>query len=285
MKKLIFLALGAFSSVALAQTAEKKDAAPAGENVPTQAPLKIDVSKMPRQAQIIDDVVVPKPDEIFSVLDKIDRPLWHEVLRKAKVKPTGGQEQIALLLGTVIAEGFIAVEAEDTEAVKNIGNTVLNLAKAINVQKSVLDRSKAIIEGADRKNWAQVRRELDKAQGDVKEAMIELKSEELSQLISLGGWLRGTEALTDVIERAFKKDSAELLHQPVLVDYFDRRLAAMKPSRKNDPVVMEIHKGLIEIRPLMGANDGADISEKSVKEIGAIAERLIKSIQSKSNKE
>ena len=254
-------------------------AAHAADDAPVaKVPQKINVKELTRQ---IDDVVVPMPSEIFSVLDKLGKPHWEDVLRKAKspVAAMPDREHTALLLGATIAEGFIAVEAEAAEEVKKIGRSVQNLSKAIGVEKAAYNRSKAIIDAADKKDWPDVRKELDKALGDVKEAMIEMQDLALSHLVSLGGWVRGTEALTQVVEKTYTKDGAELLHQPALVDYFDRRLNEMKTSSKNKPVVMEVKKGLAEIRPLMGS--GGAISEKTVGEVGDIAERVVKRIQTK----
>lgn len=266
MKNALCLALVAFAATALAET-----------------PARIDVSKLPQQTRMIDDVVVPVPSEIFGVLDKLGRPNWSAVQREetSSSKPTGNAAQDALLLGTVIAEGFIAVEAEDALEVKEIGKCVLTLAKAIGVQKAVIKRSNSIVSYADKKNWTAVRRELDGALSDVKAAMIELKSEQLSQLVSLGGWLRGTEALTAVVAKTYTKDGAELLHQPLLLDTFEKQIANMDPKLKANPVVTKVQKGLLEIRPLVGVNDGANISEKTVNEIGAIAAGIVKTITTK----
>lgn len=234
---------------------------------------------------MIDDVVVPVPSEIFGVLDKLGKPHWESVLRAQKntAKPPGAQAHTALLLGTVIAEGFIAVEAENTEEVKKIGKSVLNLAKALGVEKEVIKRTNSIIDFADKKEWRGVRRELDGALSDVKEAMIKLSSESLSQLVSLGGWLRGTEALTTVVSKSYTKEGAELLHQPILLDYFHQRIGSMKSKLQHDPVVMKVQQGLSEIRPRIEAGGNGDISEKTVKEIGAITEGLVKTINSKGN--
>jgi hypothetical protein len=265
MKKVLTLALVALSPIVFAEA----------------PPQKI---QLPAQSKLIDDVVVPVPSEIFGVLDKLGpRPNWTAVQRPSKnvAGSIGDQPQNALLLGAVIAEGFIAVEAEDAEEVKQIGKSVLNLAKVFNVQKSVVKRSNSIIDSADKKDWRSVRRELDGALEDVKNAMVELNSEPLSQLISLGGWLRGTEALTAVVQKSYSKDGAELLHQPLLLDHFEKRLAGLKPKFKADPVVTKIQKGLVDIRPLIGLTEGSDISEKSVQEINAITSELIKSIHSK----
>lgn len=49
----------------------------------------------------------------------------------------------------------------------------------------------------------------------------QLKSEQLSQLVSLGGWLRGTRALTALILQRYSPKGAELLRQPALIDRFE----------------------------------------------------------------
>ena len=244
---------------------------------------KIDVSRLPQQSRVIGDVIVPVPSEIFGVLDKLGKPRWADVLRPMKgvAKPVGEQTQVALHLGTVIAEGFIAVEAEDTGQVEKIGRSVLSLSEALGVSKAVKKRANAIIDAGDKKDWKLVRKELDRALSEVKEAMAELGSEQLSQLVSLGGWLRGTEALCDVVTAAYSRDGADLLHQPVLLDYFSQQLTGLKGRYRKGAIVGKIESGLKEIRPLLGLSDGAEISAKSVREVGAISAGLVKSIQSR----
>jgi hypothetical protein len=42
-----------------------------------------------------------------------------------------------------------------------------------------------------------------------------------------------------------------------------------------------VQKGILEIRPLVGIENGDQISEKTVKDIGKIAEDLVKTINTK----
>src|ERR1700722_17650101 len=67
----------------------------------------IDVGKLPEQATLVEDVIVPVPSEVFGVLDKLGTPDWHGVLRTDKSPVPGARAETALLLGDVIAEGFI----------------------------------------------------------------------------------------------------------------------------------------------------------------------------------
>lgn len=239
-----------------------------------EPPQTIDVSSLP--AKIVDEVVVPVPTEVFGVLDKLGAPNWHSVLRKIELQGTGDRAQVALLLGSVIAEGFIAVEAQEPEEVKKIGRHVLNLAGAIGVRRSVISRTNSIIEAADRKEWDRIRIELDGAAMDVKQAMIELKDEQLAQLVSLGGWLRGTEAVTAVVQKNYSKDGAELLHQPVLLDHFERQIDGMGKRLRDNGLVSSIRKRLSEIRPLIEKRD--EVSKENVDKIHAITQELVKAI-------
>ena len=126
---------------------------------------------------------------------------WRAVKRPevARWKSHGDQAQIATLLGVVIAEGFIAMEAEDSTEVKNLGRTVLALARGLGVEERALRRSRSIVELADKNEWTAARQEWDGVLSDLESGMIELKSKQLAQLVSVGGWLRGTEALSALV--------------------------------------------------------------------------------------
>jgi hypothetical protein len=246
-------------------------------------PAQIDVAKLPEQAKVIDRVVVPVPNEVFAVLDKLGKPRWAGLIHRdvSKAKPAGDAPQIALMLGVIIAEGFIAVEAEDAEEVKEIGRAILTFSNAIGVRKAVVRRANSVIEYADKKRWNRVRNELDGALSDVRQAMLELNSEPLAQLVSIGGWLRGTEVLAQVVEMDFSRAGAELLHQPGLSEHFEKQVDAMKPRIRSNRVVVRMRRGLDEIRPLLGDGDGSKISARTVKEVAAITGALVTVIRSK----
>ncbi len=233
-------------------------------------------------ADTVDNVVVPVPSEVFGVLDKLGNPNWRAELGSKSTYPaTSDRAQVALLLGTVIADGFVAVEAEDSERVKEIGRNVLTLAEAINVRKSVVTRSNSIIEKADKREWNAVRREFDGALQDVNQAMIELNDEQLAQLVSLGGWLRGTEALTSIVRQKYSRDRAELLYQPLLIDYFNKQLADMGPRLRRNPLVGEIEQAIGRIGPLINNSPDREIQPATVSEINTITGQMVQLIRAK----
>lgn len=249
-------------------------------SVSAQSPATESDERLPREAQLINGVLVPVPDEIFRVLDTFRNSNWNAVLRPnlAALQPTGGSARIALSLGLVIGEGFLAVAAEDDAEIQDLGKTAIKLARALGVEKSMLRREKSIVDYAGRKDWTAVRKEWAAVSADIKEAMIEIKSEPLSQLVSLGGWLRGVDALSALVLQHYSVRNAQFLYQPMLLDSFEKRLSKLKTRIKADPVVAEMESGVSRLQTLIGNDRQAPLSEREVSKIRAIATELIKSV-------
>jgi hypothetical protein len=114
----------------------------------------------------------------------------------------------------------------------------------------------------------------------VRSAMDMLSSRDESELVSIGGWLRGTQALTSLVSRDYKADRAELLHQPELLDTFDAQLAAMltNPKLHKDPVIQSLQDGLKKVRPLIMMPGDAPIPQKSVEQVHDISTGLVNTI-------
>ena len=75
-----------------------------------ETPKHVDVKQLSKR---VDDVVVPLPNEVFGALNKLGGVNWREYVRNDKGSNFTERPRIALLLGAVIADGFIAVQAED----------------------------------------------------------------------------------------------------------------------------------------------------------------------------
>jgi hypothetical protein len=74
MNQRTFWALAGALSLALGPVAALKAASV------TQPAKTIAVHQFPKEAKLVDQVVVPVPSEVFAVLDKLGKPRWPEVL-------------------------------------------------------------------------------------------------------------------------------------------------------------------------------------------------------------
>src|SRR5439155_22034546 len=75
-----------------------------------QAPQRININQL---STTVEDDVVPLPNEIFGALNKLGAVNWRAHVRTDKGPYFTERPRIALLLGTVVADVFVAVQAAD----------------------------------------------------------------------------------------------------------------------------------------------------------------------------
>jgi hypothetical protein len=238
----------------------------------------LDLTSFP--GQILEDVVVPVPSEILAVLDKLGDPDWKKEITTITRPTLTDRTELALLLGTTVADGFIAVQAQDQKTIENIGREVLELARALGVKDAVVEHCNAIEKAAKAKKWDAVAKELDATQNTVRQRMARLKDGALAECISVGGWLRGTHAVTSVISKAYTPEQAELLNQPDLAQYFRDHLEEILLKNPDQAKLKLISSGLAQIHEVMSKNP-EKITADSVATLHRITQDLVQRIQTK----
>ena len=233
-------------------------------------------SPLPSQATEVHGLVVPVPKEIFRSLDQFRDANWTAVKRPeiAGWKSRGDQAQIATLLGIVIAEGFIAMEGKDSTEVQDLGKSVLSLAGGLGVRDRALRRSRSIVEFAEKDQWPDARKEWDGVLSDLEAGMIEIKSADLAQLVSVGGWLRGTEALSALVLQNYSPERANLIRQPALIGHLEEQLHAMNSDIRARPIVVKMAEATQTIRSLLESENGPP-SQETARKVHDICAKLV----------
>lgn len=242
----------------------------ANETAP--APERIDLANFP--GELVDKVVVPIPAEIFTVLDKLDEPDWNSGINLPPDRGRGGERSIqALVFGGLVAEGFIAVQAKNAGEIETIGKRVLDLSESLGLAAAVRPHSLGIIEAAKARNWEKVREELDATQQTVRTTMEKLRDGELADLVSLGGWLRGTNLVTTFIGNSYSEDKAELLNQPGLIAHFRNMISAMSGSAASSPAIRSLATGLARLEAIVAGPE--NLSEEDVIQVRDISRGML----------
>lgn len=244
-------------------------------------PQTLDLGTLP--IEVVDDVVIPIPQEIFASLDKLGKQNWGAQLVKKDVERNTSRSRTALLFGLVISDGFIAVQAKDKDSVSTIGRDVLVLAEAVgpSVKEAVAGHAQAIIDYAEANDWSAVRTELDRTRQTVIDTMEENRDRELSDLVSIGGWLGGTRALSGLVASNYSADGSELLNQPELLDQISDVYAKLSERVKRGDLFDKVAATLLNLRPLMRTNDEGLVPEQSVQEIASITTSLTEDVYAK----
>ena len=189
--------------------------------------------------------------------------------------------QIALNLGGLIADGFIAVEAKDSQQVKNIGSDIIKLAKALGVSERLLGRGNSINEFAQNNEWDTLQEELEATQNEVKSSMQSHADQDLVILVTLGGWIRGTQVVTAAIMQNYDERSAKVLRQPALVHFMQSKINEVAPELRREPLVKDVSEQLGEIEKLVSFPASKAPNANEVRKVNEAVDKVMTEIESK----
>lgn len=232
-------------------------------------------------AEVVDRISFPIPGELFTALDKHGKPDWSAQFRTPIAAIYTNRTQIALNLGGLIADGYLAVEAQDGQQVKNIARDIKVISKPLGVEQDLLNRANSIIEFAEKGNWDTLTEELEAVQNEVVIAMVQHQDQELVILVMLGGWVRGTEILSSHLSAHYKPEAAKLLRQPKIVDYYVKKLADMPEKVIDSTFMKKIRLSLLDLRKAVTFPSEAIPSADDVKKIAEIAALISNTIATK----
>jgi len=228
-----------------------------------------------------DSITVPTPGELFAALGKTGKINWSAQYRGPIPTTYSDRAQIALNLGGLIADGFIAVEAKDGQQVKNIGSDILKLGKALGVSEQLLGRGNSINEFAEHSDWDTLQEELEATQNEVKSSMQSHDDQDLVILVTLGGWIRGTQVVTGVIMKNYSESAAKVLRQPALVRFIQSKVNEISPELRQQPLVKDVSEQLSGIEKLVSFPPDKVPTQEEVRKVNEAVSKLMTEIQSK----
>src|SRR5881409_707027 len=228
-----------------------------------------------------DSISIPTPGELFAALGKSEKTNWSGQYRGPMPMTYRNRAQIALNHGGLIADGFIAVEAKDSQQVKNIGSDIIKLAKALGVSENLLGRGNSINEFAENNEWDTLQEELEATQNEVKSSMQSPADQDLVILVTLGGWIRGTQVVTAAIMQNHDERSAKVLRQPALVHFMQSKINEISPELRKEPLVKDVSEQLGEIEKLVSFPAGKAPNANEVRKVNEAVGKVMAEIESK----
>jgi hypothetical protein len=228
-----------------------------------------------------DSITVPTPGELFAALGKAGKINWSAQYRGPIPMTYSDRAQIALNLGGLIADGFIAVEAKDGQQVRNIGSDIMKLGKALGVSEQLLSRGNSINEFAEHNEWDTLQEELEATQNEVKSSMQSHADQDLIILVTLGGWIRGTQVVTGAVLKNYSESAASVLRQPALVRFLQSKVNEISPELRQEPLVKHVSEQLTGIEKLVSFPEDKVPTAEDVRKINDAVGKLMTEIESK----
>ncbi len=215
-------------------------------------------------------------------INKQCKPNWGAQARGPINTAYSDRAQAALNLGGLIADGYVAVEAQDGQQVKNLGRDILALAKNARRQPGNPGPAReASSSSLTTTTGTRSSEELEATQNEVKQDMDALHDEELVTLLSLGGWIRGTQVVSDVVLKNFSQQTSCILRQPALVGYLRAKLDKLSPRAKDSPLVKQVNAGLVDLAQLVSFPLGITPTKEQVQALHDKSSALVATIAKK----
>lgn len=224
---------------------------------------------------------LPSPAEFFAAIDKAGKPDWVALYRPPGPTSFPTRPQTALNLGALVTDGYLAVEAQDGQQVRNTGKDIIALAKALGVGDDVLMRGKSISDFADKNDWFALREELDATSNEVRRAMLSQRDEALASLISVGAWIRALQAGSQAAALTGEPPSHALLRQPALVAMLREDLCRLPENARGGPVVTRADMTLAAVEQMMSSPPDEPFGEQRVSAIRETTSQLVSDMSSK----
>jgi hypothetical protein len=222
----------------------------------------------------VNEFTAPSIKRIFDDLDNLAPLHAEELAHEVSERMPLNRADLALEIGFLIAEGFIAVQAGHMQKIENLAKDLSRYSRALGAGERVNRHAASLLENARKNNFEALKKELTATQRDVETDLIHLRDVDLAHLISLGGWIRALEVSSHAVVKKYSPERARIIYREDIADYYEASIEALDPRVSDRDDLKEMLKIITELRTTMLLSEDAQPTEKGVEEIAVAARKL-----------
>jgi hypothetical protein len=219
------------------------------------------------------NVVVPVPSEIIMALDMLSETNWKAVVEYDYSANYSDYHKIALNLGVRVAQGFIAIQAQDRRNTGEMFSVSRDLAENFGAKSEMFVDRDEIARLLNAGEWLELRAILDDIHLKVKDEMIKYDPDYVT-LAGVGGWIEGLHIVSKALKANYTEEASTILYQPELINHFIEKVGQLKQSNADNEEVKAIKEKLPVIRDLCAVGQGNPISIDSIDSLYSISSSL-----------
>jgi hypothetical protein len=228
-----------------------------------------------RTETALNEFTVPSIVKVFDELEKISPLAYNAAHLKQHERLPLDRSRLALRLGTLIADGFIAVQTGNSDDVPVIASHLSRYAKALGAGDRIKRHAASLLDHAKAKDLVKLKEALAATQRDVERELAGLRDPDLSHLISLGGWLQALESASNAVDKKFTVERARTLFREDVADYYAESIGSLNPSISEKKYILKMRELLQGLRTAMSLEEGKEPTEQEVKEVARVASELV----------
>lgn len=228
-----------------------------------------------REDLAINKFTAPSISKLFGQLDSLQPLPFKEVERRMPNRRPLDRADLALEIGFLIADGFLAVQAGNFARIETLSIYFSDYGKSLGAGERVDRHAAALREWANDGDISKLKDELAATQKDVETELFHLHDADLADLISLGGWIRALEiACTSVTTSYTPERASHLMHEDI-ADYYEYSVGSLEQRIRERPRFVRMRKILAGLRDKMTVDPDAEVTRDHVAAIRDASAELV----------
>jgi hypothetical protein len=107
------------------------------------------------------------------------------------------------------------------------------------------------------------------------------RDQDLVILVSLGGWIRGTQVVSGLVAKNYDVKLGQVLREPELLRFIRSKIGQIAPEMQDDPLVKSVDSQLQGIERIVAKPFGEGLTLAEVNKLNESVNRLMQEIQKK----
>lgn len=186
------------------------------------------------------------------------------------------RSDLAMEIGFLIAEGFLAVQNNTLDDIQGIAKELSRYGKALGAGDRVNRHAASLLDHAKNNRSEKLKEELAATQKDVEIELVQLRDADLAHLISLGGWARALECAAVAVDKDFTEERANQLFREDVADYYESVIGSLDPRVSERNNMLQIRIICSGLKSTMTLASDEEPTEAKVKEIREQSAKLAK---------
>ncbi len=229
-------------------------------------------------------VGMPTPYDKFLALDQVltkTKVKWDDTFRKVAVDVdpdsfTDKDVAIPMILGVRIADGVMAIKANNAELLNKCAADIEKLAKKMGVADADLGRARAVRAAANKGEWLKVFMELGFLQQDIMKKIDQPEHATHGTLLIVCGWMQGARYTSTVVDENYSAETSNLLREPMLAKALKGKIEGLPANLQSSPLVAKLREVLPQIERILTIPLDGTISKENVGELNRLATEVVK---------
>lgn len=200
--------------------------------------------------------------------------VYNEVAANADLNALKDETDVSLALGVRIADGIMAVKAQDANALNDCASDIEALAKKLKVSEAQLERAKKTRALANKGQWLMVFWEMGCLQVDILKSLSEKGNEKRRTLIITAGWMQGAHYAAHVINQRYTPELSNYLREPLLVKQLIKEMKALPEKTLTNSKVGELTTALNDLYTIVNIPLDGSIAKGDVNRMTELTQTL-----------